>query len=95
MVLMIDRTSGIAYGFASIVALLVIGALLYIMMVPFINGMGDELTDMGNDASGQTVATFSLLQTMYQYGIPIFILLIALYYAIDRALLRRKEEGYG
>lgn len=88
--------SGIAYGFASVIALLIIGAMLWIMFIPFINGMGDELNDLGADskASRQTFATFSLGQTMYQYGVPIFLLLIAFYYAIDRALLKRKEEGY-
>ena len=94
---MMDHTSGIAYGFASVIALLVIGAMLWIMFIPFINGMGDELNEWGANekASRQTFATFSIVQTMYQYGVPIFLLLIALYYAIDRALLKRKEEAYG
>jgi len=94
---MIDRTSGIAYGFASVIALLLIGAILWIMFIPFINHMGDELSDMGAEAhaSRQTFATFTIAQAMYQYGVPIFLLLIALYYAIDRALLKRKEEAYG
>ena len=94
---MIDKTSGIAYGFASVIALLVVGALLWIMFIPLINGMTDELNEFGSEkvASRQTFATFTIAATMYQYGIPIFLLLIALYYAIDRALLRRREEGYG
>ena len=93
---MIDD-SGIAYGFASVIVLLVVGALLWVMFIPFINGMGDKLNEMGADeeASWQTFATFSLVQTMYTYGVPIFILLIGFYYAIDRALLKRKEEAYG
>ena len=64
---MIDHTSGIAYGFASVIALLVIGAMLWIMFIPFINGMGDELNKWGADgkASRQTFATFSIAQTMY------------------------------
>jgi hypothetical protein len=89
--------SGIAYGFASVVMLLVVGALLWVMFIPFINGMGDKLQEMGTakEASWQTFATFQLVQTMYTYGVPIFILLIGFYYAIDRALLKRKEEMYG
>ena len=95
--MMIDITSGIAYGFASVVALLVIGALLWIMFIPFVNGMGDQLEVYRADGSAtkQTLETYRLAQTMYQYGVPIFILLIALYYAIDRALLKKKEEAYG
>ena len=94
---MIDKTSGIAYGLASVIALLVVGALLWIMFIPLINSMTDELNEFGaeDQASRQTFATFTIAATMYQYGIPIFLLLIALYYAIDRALLRRREEGYG
>ena len=94
---MIDKTSAIAYGFASVVALLVIGALLWIMFIPLINGMTDELNDFGADekASWQTYGTFTIAVTMYRYGVPIFLLLIALYYALDRALLKRKEEAYG
>jgi len=89
--------SGIAYGFASVVVLLVVGALLWVMFIPFVNAMGDGLNDMAPDekVSWQTFATFQLVQTMYTYGVPIFILLIGLYYAIDRALLKRKEEMYG
>ncbi len=89
--------SGIAYGFASVVVLLVVGALLWVMFIPFVNGMGDKLNEMGaaKEASWQTFSTFSLAQTMYTYGVPIFILLIGLYYAIDRALLKRKEEAFG
>ena len=94
---MIDRTSGIAYGFASVIALLVIGALLWIMFIPLINGMTDELNEFGanSQASRQTFATFTIATTMYKYGVPVFLLLIALYYAIDRALLKRREEAYG
>ena len=94
---MINRTSGIAYGFASVVALLIVGALLWVMFIPYVNGMGSELNTLGTagQASTQTFTTFSLAQTMYTYGVPIFILLIALYYAIDRALLKRKEDMYG
>ena len=94
---MIARTSGIAYGFASVIALLIVGAMLWIMFIPLVNGMGDELNAMGADAqaSRQTFATYTIAQTMYQYGVPIFLLLIALYYAIDRALLKKKEEAYG
>ena len=91
--------SGIAYGFASVVMLLVVGAILWVIFIPFVNAMGDGLNDMGSQtpskASWQTFATFTLIQTMYTYGVPIFILLIAFYYAIDRALLKRKEEMYG
>ena len=89
--------SGIAYGFASVTMLLVVGALLWVMFIPFINGMGDELNEMGTDeeVSWQTFSTFQLVQTMYTYGVPIFVLLIGFYYAIDRALLKRKEEMYG
>jgi hypothetical protein len=89
--------SGIAYGFASVVVLLVVWALLWVMFIPFVNAMGDGLNDMAPDekVSWQTFATFQLVQTMYTYGVPIFILLIGLYYAIDRALLKRKEEMYG
>lgn len=94
---MIARTSGIAYGFASVIALLVIGALLWIMFIPFVNGMGDQIEVYRADGSltKQTLETYRLAQTMYEYGVPIFLLLIALYYAIDRALLKKKEEAYG
>jgi hypothetical protein len=94
---MIDRTPAIAYGFASVIALLLVGAMLWIMFIPFINGMGNELNTFGAEgkASRQTFATFSIAQTMFQYGVPVFLLLIALYYAIDRALLKRKEEVNG
>lgn len=94
--IMLARTSGIAYGFASVIALLVVGAILWIMFIPFVNGMADELNAWGVDekASRQTFAAFDIGKTMYQYGVPIFLLLIALYYALDRALLKRKEEGY-
>jgi hypothetical protein len=59
--------------------------------------MGNELNTFGAEgkASRQTFATFSIAQTMFQYGVPVFLLLIALYYAIDRALLKRKEEVNG
>ena len=89
--------SGIAYGFASVVILLVIGALLWVIFIPFINGMTDELNAWGADekASWQTFATFDLVKTMYMFGVPAFILLIGFYYAINRALLKRKEEMYG
>ena len=89
--------SGIAYGFASLIMLLVVGALLWVMFIPFINTMTDELNTFGaaGQASMATFTTFSLIKTMYVYGVPIFILLIGLYYAIDRALLKRKEEMYG
>ena len=89
--------SGIAYGFASVVVLLVVAALLWVMFIPFVNVMGTELNKWGADekASTQTFSTFTLVQTMYTYGVPIFILIIGFYYAINRALLKRKEEVYG
>ena len=89
--------SGIAYGFASLVMLLVVGALLWVMFIPFINTMTDELNEFGanEQASMMTFTAFSLVKTMYLYGVPIFILIIGFYYAIDRALLKRKEEMYG
>ena len=87
----------IAYGFASLVVLLVVAALLWVMFIPFVNAMGTELNEWGADekASTQTFSTFTLVQMMYTYGVPIFVLMIGFYYAINRALLKRKEEMYG
>ena len=94
---MIRSDSAIAYGLASTIVLLVVGACLYVMFIPWINGLGTELNERAanKEATWETMASFSLVQTMYQYGVPIFLLLIALYYAINRALLKKREEGYG
>ena len=94
---MIDHTSAIAYGLASVIALFVVGALLWILFLPIVNAPVGGLNDLGAGAhaSRQTFATFTIAQTMYNYGIPILVLLIGFYYGIDRALLKRKEEGYG
>ena len=94
---MLRSDSAIAYGFSSTVALLVVGACLYVMFIPWINGLGTVLNEKAaaEDATWETMGAFSLVQTMYQYGVPIFLLFIALYYAINRALLKKREEGYG
>lgn len=89
-----DNESGIAYGFVGVIILLMGAAVMWMMFIPFINGMTDQLNVMGADGqvSQQTFAAFSLGITMYQYGPPVFILLVALYFAIVRALERRKTE---
>jgi hypothetical protein len=91
-----DHESGIAYGFVGVIMLLVVGALVWMMFIPFANGLTDEMNDRAatGDVSAQTFVAFGLALDMYRYGPPVFILLLALYFGIVRALERKKEEGY-
>jgi len=85
---------GIAYGFAAIAMLIFVAAILWIVLGVVANGMIDTLNDQaaGGTVSVQTMSAVGLAVTMFRYGPPIFVLLVAFYYGIVRALYRRQEE---
>jgi len=77
-----------------VAALILIGALLWIMLGAVLNPITDELNEMAADdeASAQTVATFGLGLAMFS-GSVVIVLFVALYFGIIRALERRNQDG--
>lgn len=86
--------SGIAYGFAAIAMLIFVAAILWIVLGVVANGMIDSLNTQAETGtiSAQTMGVVGLAVTMFRYGPPIFILLVAFYFGLVRALYRRQEE---
>jgi hypothetical protein len=91
-----DNEEAIAYGLVGVIMLLIMGAVIWIMFIPMVNAMTDQMNIMGaaGDVSAQTFTAFGIAVSMFEYGPPVFLLLLALYFGIVRALERKREEGY-
>ena len=92
-----DRESGIAYGLFAIVILLIGAGLMLAMMAPMINPVTSEFNkqiEQGH-VSMQTANSYQWTESWFRYGMPIATILVAVMFAVIRALYRRRLDGYG